>query len=323
MCAVAAAPFVLRGFRKDEDDYAGVAEVATAVRPEYPTTVAELRSNDARRDPDLVFGRIVAELAGRIVAYGAYGQAEGALWPGQFFLNAAVRPDHRRRGLGGAIYGRVLDTLAPHRPGALTAFAYDDRPDALRFLERRGFEVVLRRPVLRLDLRAFDPARLRPGKPDPGGPAIEISALSDLMATVPDWRRRCWDLDWEVLRDIPSADPPTRLTFERYVREFEDPDFAPESWFVARHAEDWVGMSLLLTDPATPGTFYTAVTGVRRGYRRRGIATALKLHGIAHVRARGGRVIETDNEEHNPMLALNLSLGFEPGPTFLEFRKTL
>ena len=323
MCAVNAVPFVLRDFRKDRTDYAGVAEVATAVWPDYPTTVGELRSNDARRNPDLIFKRIVAELDGRIVGFGVYGQPEGSLRPGKFFFHAAVHPDQRRRGIGAAVYDHVLDALSPHRPRTLIAFTQDDQPGALRFLDRRGFEVVLRRPVLRLDVRAFDEARFRPGKADATTPAVAVSALSELQPEVPDWIRRCWDLEWEILQDIPLSDTPTRPTLERYAQEFEDPTFTPDSWFVAHHAGAWVGLSTISTDPATPGTFYTGITGVRRGYRRRGIATAMKLRAIAYVRAQGGRTLETDTEENNPMLALNLALGFQPGPTFLEFRKTL
>ncbi len=322
MCAVNPRPFVLRKFNENQSDYSGVAGVATAVWPEYPTTVRELRYDDAQRDPDLIFKRIVAERDGRIVGYGVYGQPEGSPRPGKFILNAAVHPDHQRRGVGTALYDHVIDALSQHQPAALTAFTHDDQTDALGFLERRGFEVVLRRRVLRLDVQSFDKARFRRGKADKTTAAIAISALSELMPTVPGWKRRCWELDWEIVQDIPSSDAPKRPTLERYSCEFADPAFRPESWFIAHRGDDWVGMSTISTDPSTPGTFYTGVTGVRRRYRRQGIATALKLRGIEHVRAQGGQVIETDSEENNPMLDLNLALGFKPGPVFLELRKT-
>ncbi len=314
-----AAPFTLRDFERNQNDYTGVAEVATAVWPDYPTTVRGLKQDDAHRDPDLIHGRIVAEKGGRVVGFAVHGQPEFSPRSGKFFFHAAVHPDHRRQGMGAALYRRVLEIVFPHRPTDLIASTHDDQTDTLGFLGRRGFEVVLRRLVLRLDVRSFDTDGIRSGLSDGG---ITISALSDLMTVVPDWKRRCWELDWKIIQDIPLFETPVRPTFERFSRTFEDSKFAPDSWFIARHGDTWVGLSILCTDPSTPGTYFTGVTGVRREFRRRGIATALKLRGIDHVKAAGGHVVETDNEENNPMLDLNLVLGFKRGPTFLEFRKT-
>jgi len=319
MSMLNAAPFTLRDFEKKQHDYAGVAEVATAVWPEYPTTVHGLKQDDANRNADLAFGRVVAERGERIVGFAVYGQPEFSPRPGKFFFHAAVHPDHRRRGMGAALYDRVLETVSPYRPTDLIASTHDDQTDTPAFLERRGFEVVLRRPVLRLDVRAFDENCVRSGPLEEG---ITISALSDLMPAVPDWKRRCWELDWEIVQDIPLFETPVRPTLERFSRTFEDPEFTPDSCFVARHGDAWVGMSILSTDPSTPGTYFTGVTGVRRDFRRKGIATALKLRGIGYVKSKGGHVIETDNEENNPMLDLNLAFGFKRGPAFLEFRKT-
>jgi hypothetical protein len=57
-----------------------------------------------------------------------------------------------------------------------------------------------------------------------------------------------------------------------------------------------------------------------RPYRRRRIATALKLRTIDYAQRRGARTIETSNEEHNPMYQLNLRLGFRPRPAWVSYR---
>ncbi|MEA3408886.1 MAG: hypothetical protein U9Q95_00905, partial [Candidatus Eisenbacteria bacterium] len=65
----------------------------------------------------------------------------------------------------------------------------------------------------------------------------------------------------------------------------------------------------------------TGLTGVVRSHRRKGIATALKVHGFSRAKEHGARWIETDNEEKNPMFELNLRLGFKPTPAWTEYRR--
>ena len=71
------------------------------------------------------------------------------------------------------------------------------------------------------------------------------------------------------------------------------------------------------------GFAYTGLTGVSRDYRRRGIVTALKVKAIEVAKVDGFETIETSNEENNPMFQLNLQLGYEPAPAWLEFEKKL
>ena len=54
----------------------------------------------------------------------------------------------------------------------------------------------------------------------------------------------------------------------------------------------------------------THVTGVHPTWRRHGVATALKTTAVNAAVAMGFRQIDTFNEEDNPMLQLNLALGF-------------
>ena len=70
-----------------------------------------------------------------------------------------------------------------------------------------------------------------------------------------------------------------------------------------------------------PELLEQGITGVRRAYRRMGLATALKLRTLDYAKAHGAKFIRTDNEENNPMYQLNLDLGFRPKPGFLVYEK--
>ena len=67
-----------------------------------------------------------------------------------------------------------------------------------------------------------------------------------------------------------------------------------------------------------------ASPGYAAPYRRRGIALALKLRGIAYAKAQGRPTIKTWNESNNrAMLAINDALGFVKQPAWIDFVKTL
>ena len=68
---------------------------------------------------------------------------------------------------------------------------------------------------------------------------------------------------------------------------------------------------------------WTGGLGVIREFRRKGIATALKIKAIEALLKKGITEIRTDNEENNPMYKINVALGFKPVPFSLEYIKEL
>jgi GNAT superfamily N-acetyltransferase len=71
----------------------------------------------------------------------------------------------------------------------------------------------------------------------------------------------------------------------------------------------------LLARPMEPGTAEHQLTGVKRAWRRRGIAAALKRAQIGWAAENGFRRLVTYNDEANlPMRGVNARLGYEPQP---------
>jgi len=104
---------------------------------------------------------------------------------------------------------------------------------------------------------------------------------------------------------------------------FDSPNYDAKAHFIAIDGEKFVGLTGFWTSPVEKHKLYTGLTGVLRSHRRKGIATALKVSGVRYARDYGATVVETDNEENNPMFALNLQLGFEERPAWLDFRNVL
>lgn len=90
------------------------------------------------------------------------------------------------------------------------------------------------------------------------------------------------------------------------------PYVLPDAYFIARDGDDYVGVSDVSLFEAVPGGLTQGFTGVKRDYRRRGLATALKISAIAYAQAHGYQLMQSFNKpEQAAIRALNEKLGFE------------
>ena len=127
-----------------------------------------------------------------------------------------------------------------------------------------------------------------------------------------------------LARDVPRPTEFRPPPFDKYVQnEFEAPLYMPDLWLIAVDGDSYVGMSSLFKSGEDTVSLETGLTGVRREYRRLGLATALKCQNIERAKNLGTRQIQTSNEENNPMFQLNLRLGFWAQPADLDWQKAI
>ena len=314
----------IRRSRDDDQDYEAAVAIENAIYPEEPQSVESWRFWDANRDPQYFFRRYVGEVGGRVVATAAIGHTSWTYQPGKFFVFVAVDPRCQRRGIGGAVYDYLLDELAPFEPTKFVGHAREDHEDSMQFLQNRGYRPVLRAPKSRLDTAAFDPSPFEYKVQRVLDSGIAIKTLAQLCDEDPQWKRKVYELEWECLQDVPTTDPFTKRSFEQFEKmTLGNPHLLPDAWFIALDGDRYVGMSALWRNLVTDRLLQTGLTGVVRSHRRRGIATALKVQAIRYAQDHGNAEVETDNEENNPMLQLNIQLGFKPQPAFVDFEKNL
>jgi len=305
------------------EDYPAVTAIVNAAYAEYPRSVEELRFQDEHRDPKCKFQRWVAQGEGQVLACGEYNQTASMYHPRKFWLDVAVQPDRRRQGIGARLYDHVMAALQPFDPLAVRAGVREDMTHSLQFLKRRAFQEDMRSWESRLDVAAFDFAPYAGAEERARAQGIEIKSFAELAAD-PDRNRKVYELTMEVERDVPSPDPHTDVSYEFFVeRRLNDPNLLPDAFFVALHDDKYVGTSALWASQGNDD-LYTGLTGIRRDYRRKGIALALKLRGIAYARAHGRSLIKTWNESRNrPMLSINEALGYVKQPAWIFFVKVL
>ena len=314
----------IRSFDFSETDYEAWVAISNTVWPESLTTVGSLKQRIETRDPNYLYQMLVVELDGEIVGYGYYGENPWSHQPGKYDFDVTVHPEYERRGIGSAVYDYIMDRLAERepRPAVLTTDTRENKAQAIRFLEKRGFEQVMRWPQSRLDLAAFDAARFAPVVERVRAGGIRLYSLLELQPIDTEWRRHIYELDMECTLDEPSPDPFTPPPFEQYVKEvLLDPNLFAEGWFLALDDGRYVGMTLLFKRNGRIEDLQAGFSAVRRSHRRRGIVTALKTLSIEAARQHGARTIKTGNEENNPMYQINLRLGFRPEPASVAFKR--
>lgn len=299
------------------EDYAATVAVSHRVYPDYPQSVEEWRFRDEKRPPHCRHQRWVVESEGGLVAFADYSQPLYAYHPRRFWMEMNVDPEHERRGIGGALYSRLLEALAPHDPLAITTHVREDHPRSLRFLEKRGFTERMREWESRLDAQAFDAAPFAEAEARMGREGIRILTLRELESDS-GRDRKLHALANVLEEDVPTTEKATPLAFEEFVRgRLENPDLLPDGWFVALDGDRYVGYSSLWNNSGGR-ILYVGLTGVLREHRRRGIALALKVRTARYAKESGAEEVRTWNATTNEgMLGINIRLGFRRQPAWL------
>jgi GNAT superfamily N-acetyltransferase len=314
-----------------EDDRERWIEIGRRVDPDYRGSVEQARFNDRQaRERGHFFCRLVAEDAAGVVV--GTGQAHHSRpWIPEeriYWIEVEVDPAHQRRGVGSALYEHLLHALNERDAAQVRAYYKESRLEARRFLERRGFVEVERSWESRLDVAAFDFAAFAGAEErvagGPQGAGITLTTHAAEAALDSDTLPKLYELDSACGPDEPSVDPYVPVPYEEFAEILDNPAFLPEAWFIAKDGERYVGFSQLMANLGQPGVLEQGFTCVRREYRGRGIAMALKLQTVKYARAHGAREIRTGNNTLNrPMLRINEAMGFAKQPVWVLTEKRL
>jgi mycothiol synthase len=184
-----------------------------------------------------------------------------------------------------------------------------DDPGSVQFAERFGFREVDRQ-VEQVRVIGDEPA---PRVPD-GVEIVTVSQRPEL------WRAAYQAVGVQAFQDMATI-APLDISPEQWERDWiTDPD----AMFIALAGDDVIGCAGLLPDIDEPGRAEHALTVVRRDWRRRGVAAALKRACLAWAASRGlGEVYTWTQRGNYDMRALNTHLGFITRTESLSMRASL
>jgi GNAT superfamily N-acetyltransferase len=281
---------------ENDRDLEAMIEVRTAADPDRtPPRLENLRHSMGRVRNTF----LVAREGRRAVAC-------GFVWTDLSAAHAeahmVVVPDARGRGIGSAFLAELAAVARGDGKTQLEGEAREDDDASRAFLEHRGYRVVGGEKWLSLDLTAAE--GLAPELP----PGLSIVTRAER----PDLTDALFGVAQEGTADIPGFPAPT--TYEQFISiEIERPTRRPEYFFIALDGDEPVGYASL---DDFGGHAQNGLTAVKRAWRRRGVATALKRTQIAAAKRAGFRRLVTGSEERNvAMRSLNAKLGYKPEPS--------
>jgi mycothiol synthase len=275
--------------------------VRIAILPnERTASVDELRS--MTESPERLL--LLAEIDGEVVGAGATNPSDtsgAAVFP-------RVLPAYRRRGIGTALLRELVahaESVGHREAGSLV-----NDEGSLAFARRFGFTETGRQVE---QVRAI-------GEHEPW-PVVPAGIRLVSMAEWPELRLRAFhEVALQAFEDMPTPGQ-VSITAEQWEREWMT---WPEASFAALAGDEVVGCAGLVRDDDRPDRAENALTAVRRDWRGRGIARALKEQTIAWAAERGLREIYTWTQTGNEnMRAVNERLGYVTRDTTISVRGRL
>ncbi len=273
--------------------------IYNAVWPHDAITMDEVRSFEAGL---IAHGDFLARVDGEPAGSG-YG-AVGSWRPDVVFLLLTVLPAKRSRGAGTGLYEAVSDWARERGLETLEAVVSDDDSESLAFAERRGFVEHRREKGVVLDLAGADP---QPPQPPAG---VQIVTWAER----PELDRGMYEVALEAYPDIPGGEDEEVEPFEDWLtHHMQGSGDLPEATFVALAGDEVAGYAKFSLTAARPKVASHDLTAVKRAWRGRGVARALKATQIAWAKANGYEQLWTRNEERNaPIRHLNKEFGYKP-----------
>jgi GNAT superfamily N-acetyltransferase len=275
-------------------------EIHNAVHPRHPESLSGVREVERQSRAFAIFNAwLDGEPAGAAhVAVPGHTDTPGT--------DIYVLVERRGHGVGDALYRAVSGWAAARGAAELRASVTEGDDYSLGFATQRGFEEVSRDLLVELDLAAIQE------------PTVELPEGVEIVtwAERPEVTRGLYEVASEAMPDIPGADDDSVEPFERWLStHMQGAGDEPRATFVALVGDEVVGYAKFSLWDAQPDTAFHDLTGVKRAWRGRGIARALKQTQIAWAKREGFARLQTTNEVRNePIRRLNDEFGYKPIP---------
>ncbi len=305
-------------------DWERVVALRNSFRPHGPSTVDRTMAYAEAHPSRVPIDRRIAVADGEDLAYLVVCQAYWTPEPGRFDGDVFTGPHVSDKAAISSLYETAERMASELGATVVETWAPSYRPEYALALESRGYRPGQRNPESMIDLTAFDPEPWRQKYAPVFEGGLEMLTFDEFEQRFGEEADRMfWRLEMDLFADVPLPSPWVEIPFEDWLRDRQAAPLATEWMFVALDGDRPVGTTQLIKNWVDSTLMHNALTAVRREYRRRGIAAALKSRSLELAKAAGVLRVYTDNEENNPMFGLNVALGYREVHHWVQYERPL
>ena len=244
----------------------------------------------------------------------AYGAVEQSIYLPKYRMFLLTDPQWLKRGVGDLLLERLMKHLREAKAVTVSCRQYASETELVEFFQGYGFIELSRVLDLRLNVASVDVPSYAPLRKRIEEQGISISTFAEERARDSRCVEKLYELTTLLNQDDPARGPfgPSAYNAREALMWLEMPYVLPDAYFIAKRGDEYVGVSDVSLFEALPRGLTQGFTGVKRQYRRQGLATVLKVCGIAYAQSRGYQIIQSFNKTaQSAIRALNEKLGFE------------
>ena len=245
------------------------------------------------------------------------------------FFTLNLDPNYNNNGYRKLLYNKMLERVKILNCNKVHTSIYDhpNYGEIKKLINREKFKLVQTNREYSCDIRKVDTKKYYPLIKQLELEGIKFYDSKEEMLDWPNHYKKLEELIWSYDQDIPIPNgiKHIRTPFKQWMKLRTD--FYKNSYgidLVAVQNKKYVGSTdIFVFSKSDPFKGWTDGLGVLKKFRRKGIATALKIKAIEVLLKKGVTEVRTDNEENNPMYKINVALGFKPVPFSLDYTKVI
>ena len=249
------------------------------------------------------------------------------------FYTLHLDPTYNNNGYRNLLYNKMLEEVKVFNCNLVHTSIYNhpNYEEHKKLLIKEGFKLVQTNREYSCDIRKVNTKKYYTLFKKLESEGIKFyeskKEMRDYPDKFPNHYEKLEELIWIYDQDMPIPDGikhqrPSFEQFMKYSHNFENNTYGVE--IIAVLNGEYIGSTdISVYHKSEPHKGWTGGLGVLKKFRRKGIATALKIKAIEVLIKKGVTEVRTDNEENNPMYKINVALGFKPVPFSLDYSKKI